>query len=373
MSSKTPFRNCRIVLSLGCILCGISAASYLAAQFSPRCNSVDQTTVAGIPNVESPATKPESLLSVVVASRVARSEWRGASEAFEVTEPEAEASEALELEAVVFEAVKPDAVAFDAAAPEASAFKFVEPKAVAFDSGEPEVASPEAVVFDSVEPDAVEPDAAAFDDVEPENAAFEAAAFDAVEPEAAAPIAAAPEAVELDAADSASPLSIEFSDKAFANQESNDALNITAQIDDQFHANPVSQFIDPVAQVAPSVPVPVPVQLPAWPDVSTLAVPSSQSAKRTTDPPFMNGRSQRVPPPPPQVANEPLGTEKIGAMQPISRMQPVSRATQVSEKHPIQSDCKKCTDAKQAGNPKYGIHSVSPTQALRRIKSALSH
>ena len=40
MNSESPFRISSMVLTVASILCGISAASYLAAQFSPRRNSV---------------------------------------------------------------------------------------------------------------------------------------------------------------------------------------------------------------------------------------------------------------------------------------------------------------------------------------------
>jgi len=293
-----------MVLTVGCILCGISAASYFAAQFTPRCNSVDQTTVAGIPNFNPPATDHET--SKLKAFKLAAASFEAAE------------LEAAELEAAELDAVEPQAAAFEAAACEA------------------------------VELDAVEPETATFDVVEPQAAAFEA--------------------VQPDAAESANLLSIEFSAEAFAIPESKDALGITAQNEVQFLAIPVSDFFAPIAHIAP----PVPVQLPALPGVATLVVPSSQSAKRTTDPPFMNGRRQRAPAPPSQVANEPIGTIKIGAMQTVSRMQPASRTTQASGKHTTQSDCKKCTEAKQAGNPTYRMQAVSPSQAFRRIKSALS-
>ena len=46
MNSESPFRISSMVLTVASILCGISAASYLAAQFAPRRNSFHQTTVA---------------------------------------------------------------------------------------------------------------------------------------------------------------------------------------------------------------------------------------------------------------------------------------------------------------------------------------
>ena len=284
---------------IGCILCSITAASYLATQFAPRRNPVDQTPVAGIPGFKPAATELEAF------------------------KPETFNPEPVALEAAAFEAVKPQAVAFEDSEFGATATEEVKPQAVAFDE-----------------------------------VAFKDAEFGAAEPEAVTPEVAAPEVAE-----SSSPLSIEFSTEAFAMPESKDALSITVENNVQFLAIPDSDFFEPITHIAP----PVPVQIPVLPGVATLAVPSSQSSKRTTDPPFMNGRSQRVPPPPEQVANEPTATRKIGTMH------PVSRTTLASGKHTNQSDREEFTGAKQTGIPTHRLQAVSPSQAFRRIRSALSH
>ena len=344
---------------IGCILCSITAASYLATQFAPRRNPVDQTPVAGIPGFKPAATeleafKPETFNPEPVALEAA---------AFEAVKPQAVAFEDSEFGATATEEVKPQAVAFDEVAFKdaefgATATKEVKPQAVAFD----EVAFKDAEFGDTATEEmkpqavalaAVAPVAVAFEDAE-----FRAGEFGAAEPEAVTPEVAAPEVAE-----SSSPLSIEFSTEAFAMPESKDALSITVENNVQFLAIPDSDFFEPITHIAP----PVPVQIPVLPGVATLAVPSSQSSKRTTDPPFMNGRSQRVPPPPEQVANEPTATRKIGTMH------PVSRTTLASGKHTNQSDREEFTGAKQTGIPTHRLQAVSPSQAFRRIRSALSH
>ncbi len=150
---------------------------------------------------------------------------------------------------------------------------------------------------------------------------------------------------------------IEFSTELFPVPEPADALETTPEAEESFLTIPATEFVEPLACIAPAMSV----QQPEWPEIATLANPNSPSAKRTTDPPFMNGRRERVPAPPTQTVNEPTGA-----------VQRVSHTTQVAEKHATPCDCKNCAATRQVKNPTYRIRAITPSQALNRIKSALS-
>ena len=169
------------------------------------------------------------------------------------------------------------------------------------------------------------------------------------------PIAEDP-AVDAPAEETAKVPEFEFSTGVFAIPVSKDVLANTLQNDVQFVAIADSAAVEPIAPIA----APVPVQWPVLPGVATFAVPISQSAKRTTDPAFMNGRSQRVPAPPTQVAKEAIGARDR-----------VAHTTQATGKHMTHSDCQKCMVPEQATNPTYPIQRGTPSQAFLRIKSAL--
>ncbi|MBC7966805.1 MAG: hypothetical protein H7Z17_12880 [Fuerstia sp.] len=149
----------------------------------------------------------------------------------------------------------------------------------------------------------------------------------------------------------------EFSTEFFPVPEPTGALEATPETEESLLSIPVSDFVEPMAYIAPAIPV----QQPVWPDVATLADPQSPSAKRTTDPPFMNGRSERVSAPQTQIANEPTGA-----------VQRVSHTTQAADKHTTPCNCKNCAATRQPKNPAYRIRAVTPSQTLNRIRSALS-
>ena len=269
------------------------------------------------------------------------------------TEPEAVEPEAFEPEDMQFEELK-----FEAVTVEDLKFEDLKFEAVEADALEPEAVEPDALEPDALEPEDLTPDAVKFEDLKFEDLKLDAVQPEAVQPEAVQPEAVEPEAVEPEAVEPASLPVIEFSTEVFAIPEPSNILGKAPPNDVPFLPIPASDFLEPIAFNAP----PVPVQWPVLPGVTTLAVPSSQSAKRTTDPPFMNSGSRRVPAPPAQVANEPIGA-----------MRRVSHTSRSSGKHTNQSDGKKSTVAKQAGNPTYRIQAITPSQAFHRIKSALSH
>ena len=150
---------------------------------------------------------------------------------------------------------------------------------------------------------------------------------------------------------------IEFSTELFPVPEPTDALEATPETEASLLSIPATEFVEPLAYIASAMPV----QQPVWPEIATLADPNSPSAKRTTDPPFMNGRRERVPAPPTQTVNEPTGA-----------VQRVSHTTQAAEKHAMPSDRKNSAATRQVKNPTSRIRAITPSQALNRIKSALS-
>ncbi len=46
MNSESPFQISSMVLTVACILCGLTAAPYLVSQLAPRAHAVDQSAVA---------------------------------------------------------------------------------------------------------------------------------------------------------------------------------------------------------------------------------------------------------------------------------------------------------------------------------------
>ncbi len=243
----------------------------------------------------------------------------------------------------------------------------LEPPAFEPPAFEPPVLEPPVLEPPVLEPPVLEPPVLEPPVLEPpvlEPPAFEPPAFEppAFEPPAFEPPVLEPPVLELPVLEPEAELpgslpTTEFSTELFPVPEPTDALEATPETEESLLTIPASEFVEPLACIAPAMPV----QQPVWPEIATLTNPNSPSAKRTTDPPFMNGRRERVPAPPTQTVNEPTGA-----------VQRVSHTTQAAEKHATPCDCKNCAATRQVKNPAYRIRAITPSQTLNRIKSALS-
>jgi len=375
MNSESPFRISRIVLTVACILCGISAASYLAAQFAPRRNDVDHSKVAAnAQQVNLSVFHPKLGQSTAQSQHppvASRSPLLSSSK----TTVKASAS-AIFLNAPIQTDVADRKNSVITARRDNVQTTSVERSVSPLESEGHSVALFSALV--TFHPVTVNIDNA--DIIREISRVHER--LDLLSAEAAlaqskathhdAFVTAPFQGADAQPNESSSQKNIpaklpvfEFSTGAFAIPAPQDVLATTTQNGVQFFAIADSEAHDPIVPIA----APVPVQWPVLPGVATLAVPSSQSAKRTTDPAFMNGRSRRVTAPPAQVANELIGAtnELIGATHHVSQL------TQAPGKHTAHSDCKRCTVCKQAGKPTYRIQRVTPSRAFLCIKSVLSH